>query len=748
MKNAFRFLCIATLAGCTLMTVPSCSDDYDDSEIKDRLDKVEDRVTSLEEWCITANSEISSLKKLITALENNDYVTGVETLENGYKITFSKSGSITIQNGKDGADGEDGKDGLDGYTPVIGVAKHTDGFYYWTIQAEDGKTSWLTDADGNMIRTTGDDGKDGEDGADGSDGNNAPAPIMKAGSELDGDYIDDAVYLSVDGGTTWTKISGDKGVQGPQGPTGPQGPQGESIFKGIETNDNYIELTLNDEFETKIKLPRYSDFFIAFESDEIFYASPTENELTLVLPATFKESDYRSIIATVTPVEGADIQSRHTDDGWTVTVTKPSFTDETLIAGSAKVEITGNEDTKLSDTYMLRVVLIAKDGKEVAASRLVKYTTGTIATNTAELTDTDIKHLAWKGAMADEDFTWIKDNLKQLEVLDLTMAEATTVPEQGLKGISTLRKAWLGSSFETLSKEAFCYNENLEEIDLANVRTIEKWAFYGCSSLKAIDLPKVTTLGESVFGECTTLTTITLHEGLTTLSQGTFMGCGVATLEIPNTVTTIPENCFRACPNLQQVYFHNGITSIGKNAFLYARALERFVAPTSLTVIDESVFHACYNLKYVMLHDNITEIKKNAFYFCKELHCLINSDRTSDIAQDPWPKDLLTIGEHAFEDSGLEFIGLEDTQVETISKNAFYGCDKLKTVELSQSLETIQEDAFYGCSAMSLIRCYAPTAPALKSGAFGSVDKNKCILHYPKNSDYTSWGFKNSYPQL
>lgn len=35
---------------------------------------------------------------------------------------------------------------------------------------EDGKTVWLTDADGDMIRTTGDDGKDGEDGEDGNDG--------------------------------------------------------------------------------------------------------------------------------------------------------------------------------------------------------------------------------------------------------------------------------------------------------------------------------------------------------------------------------------------------------------------------------------------------------------------------------------------------------------------------------------------------------------------------------------------------
>lgn len=53
---------------------------------------------------------------------------------------------------------------------MIGVDKYSDGLYYWTIRVEDGKTVWLTDADGDMIRTTGDDGKDGEDGEDGNDG--------------------------------------------------------------------------------------------------------------------------------------------------------------------------------------------------------------------------------------------------------------------------------------------------------------------------------------------------------------------------------------------------------------------------------------------------------------------------------------------------------------------------------------------------------------------------------------------------
>ena len=97
------------------------------------------------------------------------------------------------------------------------------------------------------------------------------------------------------------------------------------MFSSIDnSNEAYVELTLADGV-TKIKLPRYAAFSIAFESDEVFYASPSDNELTLVLPATLKESDYRSIIATVTATNGDDVQARSSESLWNFTVTKPTF---------------------------------------------------------------------------------------------------------------------------------------------------------------------------------------------------------------------------------------------------------------------------------------------------------------------------------------------------------------------------------------------------------------------------------------
>ena len=42
----------------------------------------------------------------------------------------------------------------------------------------------------------------------------------------------DAWYLSVDGGATWYRISGDKGATGDKGDTGAQGPQGDQGEQG------------------------------------------------------------------------------------------------------------------------------------------------------------------------------------------------------------------------------------------------------------------------------------------------------------------------------------------------------------------------------------------------------------------------------------------------------------------------------------------------------------------------------------
>lgn len=142
----FLAMSVAALAGCTA----------DMDKFTERLDDLEARVAALEELCAQMNEDISSMRTVISALEEGLYITDVRDVDDGYLIEFSNGDTITIHHGEDG---EDGKDGVDGYTPVIGVRMDTDGVYYWTLDGE-----WLLDDEGNKMRVTGEDGKDGEDG--------------------------------------------------------------------------------------------------------------------------------------------------------------------------------------------------------------------------------------------------------------------------------------------------------------------------------------------------------------------------------------------------------------------------------------------------------------------------------------------------------------------------------------------------------------------------------------------------------
>ncbi|MBR5499625.1 MAG: hypothetical protein IKV75_05650, partial [Bacteroidales bacterium] len=110
----------------TLISVWSCAQ-FDDSKIWDKFQEHEQRIEKLEAACDLMNTNISALQAIVTALQGNDYVTGVaEIVEDGevvgYTITFSKSGVVKIYHGEDGADGEDGAPGADGRPGADGAA--------------------------------------------------------------------------------------------------------------------------------------------------------------------------------------------------------------------------------------------------------------------------------------------------------------------------------------------------------------------------------------------------------------------------------------------------------------------------------------------------------------------------------------------------------------------------------------------------------------------------------------------------
>ena len=339
----------------------------------------EQRLSDLEEWQDQVNQNIASLQQL---LNTTDYITSVTPLveggeEVGYTIQFLNSDPINIYHGKKGDEGdkgEPGEQGDDGHTPQIGLTQGTDGNWYWTLDGE-----LMLDKDNNPIRANGEDGQQGQQGQQGQPGQSgasAPTPQIKLGSTIDsgaiadGGTVDpDAWYLSVDGGQTWYRITGDKGEQGDEGDKGDKGDAWLACAPEKSADGLYYTFTFSDDDNTDLsdnptfKVPVYQAFSLGTGVLEL---NPgTSKEIDIVLPAGTTADDYRTLVAQITP-EGTDgtytdISTRAADaGGWSV---------EGDLQGK-KVTVIAEATTQAAKA-LLRVTLIRNDGSEVTASCIV-----------------------------------------------------------------------------------------------------------------------------------------------------------------------------------------------------------------------------------------------------------------------------------------------------------------------------------------------------------------------------------------
>ena len=96
-----------------MILISSCSK-YDDGELWDKVNSLDDRVTSIENQLKSLNSNIVSISNLADVLQSSLFITNIAMSSNGYILTFSDGSQFTISDVIDGADGMDVKDEVDG----------------------------------------------------------------------------------------------------------------------------------------------------------------------------------------------------------------------------------------------------------------------------------------------------------------------------------------------------------------------------------------------------------------------------------------------------------------------------------------------------------------------------------------------------------------------------------------------------------------------------------------------------------
>ena len=583
MKKLLTFAALLAVVAFT-----SCK--YDDDDIWNSVHGLENRVAKLEELCKQMNTNISSLQTIVTALQNNDYVTGITPVmqggkEVGYTITFSKSNPITIYHGKDGQNGEDGTDGKDGVTPTIGVKQDTDGIYYWTLDGD-----WLTDKHGDKIKAEGKDGadgSDGEDGSDGTDGTNGKDGITPQ-FKIENDYW----FISYDNGNTWTQLGK---ATGENGKDGEDGVGGDSMFTGIDykTSTDYVIFTLADG--TQIKLPTWS----AFEALQRLCNETNTNLSALqTIVTALQNNDY---ITSVDPL---------TEDGKVVGYTIKFAKSNPIVIYNGKDGTDGvdgntpiigvKKDTDDIYYWTLDGEFIVVDGQKIKAQ-------GTDGNNGVDGSDgvtpkLEIRESYW-WISYDNGTNWTQlgkatgEDGKDADSIKITQDENNVYFELVDGTIITISKTGSQSSNIIIFADK----------DVKK-RCVGLWDTNGDGELSHEEVAAVTTIG-TVFQNNTDIeffNELKYFSGLTALEANAFNGCSnLCNIAIPANVATIDVSSFKGCSQLMQVTFDKNscITifegSYNENGGSYngvfadCRALKTIRIPASVTEIKACAFNSC-----------------------------------------------------------------------------------------------------------------------------------------------------------
>ena len=701
-----KLLAFAALFAVVALT--SCK--YDDDDLWNSVHGLENRVAKLEELCKQMNTNISSLQTIVTALQNNVYVTGTTPLmkdgkEIGYTITFSKGNPITIYHGKDGQDGEDG------ITPTISVKKDTDGVYYWTLNGE------FIVVDGGKIQ------------AEGKDGTNGTTPQFK----IENDYW----FVSYDNGANWTQLGK---------ATGEDGIGGDSMFSGVDykTSTDYVIFTLANG--TQIKLPTWS----AFEALQRLCNETNTNLSALqTIVTALQNNDY---ITSVDPL---------TENGKVVGYTIKFAKSNPIVIYNGKDGADGNtpvigvkKDTDGIYYWTLDGEFIVVDGQKIKAQ-------GTDGNNGADGSDGVTPKLEIR-----EGYWWISyDNGTNWSQLGKATGEDGKDADS-IKITQDENNVYFelaDGTVITISKTGQSADPNIIQFEDALVKAIciTNWDKNEDGALSYEEAAAVTTIGTE-FSEkgIYAFNELQYFTGLTSIPNDAFLNCNeLLSIKLPDNIISINAAAFRGCASLKKIHIPANVESIKLQAFYGCISLISIDIPASVKTIQAGAFSNCRKLASVTFEKGSqlktigeiipSNITKGAFTNCTSLTFIEipASVETIEAAAFKGCSSLTTI---TFEkDSQLKIIGGgRDASASPVTYyGAFCSLKNLTTLDMSEctQVEEIGEGAFSNNSELQIFRIGTSIPPTCDNNTFYHINSNS-VLKVPSgciNAYKAANGWKN-----
>lgn len=729
MKQLFRFWAFAAL-----LFVAACGNLFDDSEIWNSINSLEQR--------------ISALETVMNAYENNLFIKSVTPIEDGYVITFSDGSKATIVNGEDGQDGET-------YIESITIGEHE-----VTFVLTDGKTFSIPlylfiefKADDLVVMSP-------------ESTREIAYTVTSATETVTVEVTSSADIKAKVMPDDESSLTGKIHIR-----TGDAIDEYSKVIVFVSNGDMVIMRSITfeeaglvvEENTTKQATAEGGEVILEFLSNvgcEVVIPEDAQSWISVV-PAT-RAIEKQTITLKLAPNEG---HNRST----TVTVQSPDGTlklqymveqEGNLGIEIDPTQIPDNEiwyrtaDKQIYDIYHCTNSYGHQPFDVKVISNTYQNGYGVIKLDAPV---TNINDFAFTGANITE--LYLPDCIEYIGTGAINRTGLTTLRiPKNLKSVGPYglyNPNLVSFTGYHISEDGRCVIiEDCFMPDYGNTLSHVKnyMAAFAPAGITEYALPdNVEIIGWNAFMSCPELRKITFNEGLKTIMGDCFVDTNLdCEIILPSTLESLDPYAFRSCSGIKGFYGNEKFHTSDHLCLIFEQPafsepekngkwINRFVGyditdysiPEGIVGIENYSFDQMPNLKTVTLPSSLAEVGAYAFNHCDNLEALygecVSDDHkaivfgthfrrlvvTKDVVSYTIPDGITSIGYSAFEDSPeIETITMGD-QVTVIEGYAFAFCHNLKSVTLSAGLKDISgNNAFLNSEKLESIYCRALLPPS------------------------------------
>jgi hypothetical protein len=195
-------------------------------------------------------------------------------------------------------------------------------------------------------------------------------------------------------------------------------------------------------------------------------------------------------------------------------------------------------------------------------------------------------------------------------------------------------------------------------------------------------------------------------------------------IDIPSKCKKICEKAFSDCTKLKSITLSNTLSEIGDYAFNHCESLTSFTIPDTIINLGEGIFAGCKNIK---------RFKGNQKYIRNNEKILVDSNKL-----------LCVLPTDDSETEGRYYkISEIDENITRLGKSCFYGCEKLRRVDIPSNVTEIGDYAFDRCDNLREVHFSGDTPPTLGTNAFGNEIREDFKIFVPEKHliEYcNNWG--------